>query len=254
MFLKEKQILNYFKILKIKKNDKLFIHGNSMALFQIYGKDAKVKTYLFWNCLKNYLGSNGTIIVPTFTYSLGKKCIYNKHISKSKVGQFSEDFRKNFSKVRSNDPLFSVSALGGNLNKINNLSYKNSFGKNSIFDYLYFNNVKILCLGCELDVVTFLHYIEQDINVPYREFKYFDTYSKNYSGKIKYERINFFCRIKKRKYKYNLKPLIKEMKKKNKISVTKFGRLRSYIFNSKDLFNICKKMLLKNNEYLIYDI
>ena len=44
------------------------------------------------------------------------------------------------------------------------------------------------------------------------------------------------------------------MKKKNKISVTKFGRLRSYIFNSKDLFNICKKMLLKNNEYLIYDI
>ena len=137
---------------------------------------------------------------------------------------------------------------------IKKLSYKNSFGKNSIFDYLYVNNVKIVCLGCELKVVTFLHYVEQVFNVPYREFKVFDAKILNEKNKMIKTKIQFFCRPSDRNYTYKLDPLKKEMIKKNKLNISKFGRIKSYSFKAKDFFITCKNILKNNNEILINEI
>ena len=254
MFLKQKQIINYLKKSNIKKGDTVFLHGNSMAFFQIEGKNAKIKTNLFWDSLIKFLGNKGTIIVPSFTYSIGRNKIYNLKKSKSKIGQFSEDFRKTFPVHRTSDPIFSVCAFGKERDKIKKLPYNNSFGKRSIFDYLYTNNVKIVCLGCELEVVTFLHYVEQVLNVPYRKFKFFYTYIKYKEKKIKKKKINFFCRLYEKKYKYNLNPLKREMIKQNKLFISNFGRIKSYSFRAKDFFRICKNILKKDNEILINEI
>ena len=54
------------------------------------------------------------LFIPSFTYSI-IKTIYLIIKSKSKIGQFSEDFRKIFLPERSNDPIFSVCAYGKNL-------------------------------------------------------------------------------------------------------------------------------------------
>ena len=90
---------------------------------------------------------------------LRKNIIQDYKKTKRKVGQSSEDFRKHFSETRSLDPIFSVSAYGKKKDDIKKLKYKNSFGRGSIFDFIYKKNARIICLGCELEVVTFLHYI-----------------------------------------------------------------------------------------------
>jgi aminoglycoside 3-N-acetyltransferase len=254
MLLKKKDIFNYFKKSNIKKKDIIFLHGNSMAFFQIEGKDSLSKTKKFWNLLIEFLGKDGTIIVPSFTYSIGKNKIFNIKNSKSKIGQFSEDFRKYFSQCRTSDPIFSVCANGKNKKKIKKLKYTNSFGKSSIFDFLYKYNVKIICLGCELEVVTFLHYIEQVLNVPYRGYKEFDTYSAYKNKKLKKQKIKFFCRLDGSKFKYNLNHLKKEMIKKNKLTRSRLGRVKSYSFKSKDFFNLTINILKKNNKALINEI
>ena len=216
MLLIKKDILNYFQKANIQKNDVVFLHGNSMALFQIKAKDSISKTNIFWNALIEYLKKDGTIIVPTFTYTLGKNKIYNYKKTKSKVGQFSEDFRKHFSETRSLDPIFSVSAYGKKKDEISKLKYKNSFGRGSIFNFIYKKNAKIICLGCELEVVTFLHYIEQVLKVPYRGFKKFNSLCLNDDKIIRKESIRFYCRPNKSKFTYNLDILKKEMLRKIK--------------------------------------
>lgn len=254
MLLNKKHILNYFQKTNIQKNDVIFLHGNSMALFQIKAKDSISKTNIFWNALIEYLKKDGTIIVPTFTYTIGKNKIYDYKKTKSKVGQFSEDFRKHFSETRSLDPIFSVSAYGKKKDDIKKLKYKNSFGRGSIFDFIYKKNARIICLGCELEVVTFLHYIEQVLKVPYRGFKKFNSFSLNDDKIICKENIRFYCRHNKSKIKYNLDILKKKMLRKNKITVSKLGRVQSYSFNAKDFFNIGYKILKNNNKVLIDEI
>lgn len=254
MFLDKKKIVSFLKKSNIKKGDTVFFHGNSMAIFQVEGSNPKSKTNYFWDCIFDFIGKNGTIIVPSFTYSINKDEVFNIKKSKSKVGQFSEDFRQFYLTERTSDPIFSVCTYGREKRNIKKLSFKNSFGKNSIFDYLYSKNVKVICLGCELKVVTFLHYVEQVLNVPYREFKMFNAKILNKKNKIINTKIKFFCRRSEINYDYNLLHLKKEMIKKNKLIILKFGRIKSYSFKAKDFFMECKKILKKNNEILINEI
>ena len=44
------------------------------------------------------------------------------------------------------------------------------------------------------------------------------------------------------------------MLRKNKITVSKLGRVQSYSFNAKDFFNIGYKILKNNNKVLIDEI
>ena len=254
MFLNEKKIFFFLKELNIKKGDTVFFHGNSMAIFQVDGSTSQKKTELFWNSVFNYLGKNGTVIVPSFTYSINKNKIFNNKKSISKVGQFSEDFRKTFSPDRTNDPIFSVCAYGKKSKIIKKLSYKNSFGKNSIFDYLYSNNVKLICLGCDLKSVTFIHYVEQVLNVPYRKFKVFNAKILNEKNKMIKAKIKFFCRLDNSNYYYNLNVLQKEMIKQKSIYTSHFGRIKGFSFKAKEFFQFCKKILKEDNKVLINKI
>jgi len=99
-----------------------------------------------------------------------------------------------------------------------------------------------------------LHYVEQVLNVPYREFKVFDVKILNEKNKMIKTKINFFCRVSDRNYTYKLDPLKKEMIKKNKLYISKFGRIKSYSFKAKDFFMTCKNILKNNNEILINEI
>ena len=254
MFLDKKQIISFLEKLKIKKGDTIFFHGDSMGLFQVKGSGPKEKTDFFWKCVIEFIGKNGTIIVPSFTYSINKKKIFDTNKTKSKIGQFSEDFRKNNLSGRTSDPIFSVCVYGKDKIKIKKLPYSNSFGKNSIFDYLYLNNVKLICLGCGLEAVTFLHYVEQALNVPYRKFKIFNAKILDKKRKIINKKIKFFCIPDNKDYNYDLNILEKEMIKKRKICASNFGRIKSYSFKAVDFFTICKGILKKDNKILINEI
>jgi len=254
MHLDKKQIFHFLKKLKIKKSDTVFFHGNSMALFQVKGENPKKKTDFFWKCVIEFIGKKGTIIVPSFTYSVNTQKIFDAKKTKSKIGQFSEDFRKTNLGERTNDPIFSVCVYGREKIKIKKLSFDNSFGKNSIFGYLHSHNVKLICLGCGIEAVTFLHYIEQFINVPYRNFKVFDAKILNEKKKIIKKKIKFFCRLDNKKYKYNHDILKKAMIKKQKLYFSNFGRIKSYSFNAKSFFLICKSILKNDNKILIDEI
>ena len=156
--------------LNISNSDLVMLHIDSAVCAQYKFKSNKKKVDFFCEELLDFFKDNGTIIIPTFTYSFTKKVNFNPKNSKSKVGYFSEVFRKKKEVLRTNHPIFSVAVKGKLEKKIMNCSIKDCFGNKTFFDFFYKNNGKIICVGCDLDRITFIHYLEQKLMVPYRYF------------------------------------------------------------------------------------
>lgn len=162
------------KNLGLKKNDIVFVHSDLSKLSSKYNV-IDICEDLFNSILK-IIGKESSLIVPTFTYeNFNKNRIFNNMETFSETGIFSEFVRLKKNSKRTNHPLFSLSGVGNNLDLIFKHTNRNSTGKGSPFERMLKFNVKILHIDIELvNACTFLHYIEEQMNVPYRYSKYFN--------------------------------------------------------------------------------
>ena len=58
--------------LKILRNDNIIIHSNAAGIYQFQNKKNSKKLKLFIESIKNYIGRNGTILIPTYNYDFTK--------------------------------------------------------------------------------------------------------------------------------------------------------------------------------------
>ncbi len=120
-----------------------------------------------------------TLIFPAYTFSFCNGMDFNVQESKTKMGILNEFIRLQKGAVRSVDPLMSNVLYGKNHELVTNVG-KNSIGENSTFDFLHKTSLKVkfLFLGPSIgDCFTYMHFIEERVNVPYR-------YNRNFTGKI----------------------------------------------------------------------
>ena len=99
-------------------------------------------------------------------------------------------------------------------------------------------------MGCDLDRITFIHYLEQKLEVPYRYFKFFDGSIVNKKKETKHK-IRYFVR--------NLSlDLITDLSKldgkkyKKYLGKIKFGRFYLKSISSKNLYKIGKSLIKKD--------
>lgn len=165
---KYQDIIDSFKKLGLKKGDRVFTHSN----LGFFGKceDAKSTSELcekFFNAFREVIGEEGTLIVPTFTYSFCKKNNFDPVETDSSMGIFSEYVRKLPEAVRSLDANFSVAAVGRDAKFLTENMPEYSFGKNSFWDR--FRNLDGKFLNLNFDSAsTYIHYVERELQVPYR--------------------------------------------------------------------------------------
>ena len=159
--------------LGLNKSDTVMIHGDAGVAAQYIWDNSNDPVSEFIKCLIAYF-ENGTVIVPTFTYSATKGEVFKPEEAPSQVGLFSEKFRQIKGVIRSHHPIFSVGCIGEKANYFANSRLTDCFGNQTLFDKLYNKDVKLIALGCGLERLTFVHYIEQSLNVPYRVFKEFN--------------------------------------------------------------------------------
>jgi len=168
----QKDIKLLLNDLGVKSDDVVMIHSALYTMGHIEnGANG------FYQALRNQVGENGTIIVPTFTYSYRRNQIYDIRKTKApnEIGVFSEFVRNRGHAVRSADPLFSMAAEGP---KAENLMKRDSlycFGANSIYEKIFQENAVILGFGISYStgLAAFMH-LEKLAKVDYRydlEFK-----------------------------------------------------------------------------------
>ena len=244
-----KEIKLALKKCGVKKNDTIMLHGDGGVAAQLKTNDKNKLSRLFDEIIK-YLGKNGTLLVPTYTYNVCKKKYFDVEKTPSELGLFSEYFRKRNKVYRTLNPIFSFAIYGKKIKYFKKSKYDTCFGKDSVFDLFNRINGKIVCLGCDIDRITFTHYVEEFHKINYRFFKKFKIKLK-YKKKIKNILSTYFVRKKNIKNKINLKKLYDFLKKNKKIKETEFGRYNILSIKAKTFFDSCIILLKKNRYSLI---
>jgi aminoglycoside 3-N-acetyltransferase len=119
------------------------------------------------------LGKGGTLVVPTYTYSIGRGQVYEIETTPSSIGDFPEVFRGRPNVLRSRDPMLSSAAVGPNAAAVLRNISQSCYGSHSTFQRLRELDAKICTLGLSLYWATFRHHIEEMAGVPFRFPKMF---------------------------------------------------------------------------------
>lgn len=191
-------ILEALHALGVRQGDTLFVHADLKSFGRpdrAISRDAFIEGFL--DALKEAVGARGNIIMPTFSYSFCKQENFDPKTTPSTVGILSEYFRKMSGVKRSADPIFSVAADGADAAYFTEVG-TNCFGENSIFEKLYKRKATLVFLGETFDI-TYMHFVEQTLNVPYR-------FIKKFTGNIKVGK-----EMKKFTFDYNVRPLDKDI-------------------------------------------
>lgn len=248
--IKDLCIKKSFKKLGLKKKDVVMIHGDAGVAAQLKFKK-KGKLYYFIKEILDYFSHEGTIIVPTYTYSFANTRLYDQKNSPSEVGLFSETFRKMRGVYRTKHPIFSFAVYGKFAKEVLNCDTSDSFGTNTVFDLLYKLNGKLVCIGCDLNRITFTHYVEQKCAVSYRYFKKFNGFLvKGNKTKIKVS-TNYFVRKKNITKGLSLDEFEQNALNQNILLNVPFGRFSMSSILAVKFNNLAIKMLTKNEKSLI---
>ncbi len=168
----------------VQKGDILICHLGMSKLGlpkELY--EGKTKFDVIYSAIREIIGNEGTLFVPTYTYSFCKGEIFDPLETPSQVGYFGEALRKLKGAKRSVDPIFSVAGIGPHAEKLLENLPHNCFGAGSFLDRLGQVRAKQCNIGVSLHFTSGMHYLEQLAKVPYRYPKLFSGYVKE-NGKL----------------------------------------------------------------------
>lgn len=245
------EISQSLKAAGIDSGDTVMLHGDSIVAAQLRSIPDDRRLQYFFEEVLNYLGKNGTLVIPSFSYSFTSSEKFDVLHSPSKVGKFSECFRSLFPKLRSKNPLFSVVAVGRLEEEFKSASVIDCFGEDSCFGMLKKYEAKLMCLGCNFNQVTFFHHVEQTFGVSYRYFKWFsgEIINGNHSESIK---TRYYVGNTELNYTLNLNRLKNDLIANQLLKMSPFGRIGSYAVSAVDFYNNAE-FLLRKNEYSLIE-
>jgi aminoglycoside N3'-acetyltransferase len=160
-------LVQHFLDLGVSKGMDVTVHSKLLAFGLI---DGGVDTV--YNALRAVVGSNGTIVVPTYTFLDSDTVAYDPLVTPSaNVGMLGEHVRLLPGAVRSLSPIHNHVAIGPKSGILCETSPKTSLGRGSDFEHLAREGFHLLLLGCEFsEGCTHAHHMEAMIGVPYREW------------------------------------------------------------------------------------
>lgn len=242
-------LIDTFLKLGIKKGDILCVHTELFNFgIPLLPKNEFLQTIL--DCFFEVIGKEGTLIMPTFTYSFCKNEHYDKINSKSKMGVLTEFFRKQKEVKRTNDPIFSF-AIKGAKKKLFLKDTTSCFGENSVYDILNKKNGKLILLGTQIVGYTFTHFIEEKVKVPYRYFKEFKGKIIFENGLEKDMKIDYYVRDLKQNSDFDIYKQIEILKKHNNFNLENFGNSCIVLIETKSYLDTTIQALNQNSQCLL---
>lgn len=173
----EQDVVEALAALDIQAGDTLFVHSNVGFFGRLAGAGSMNDCYAaFKRAFFRVLGTQGTLVMPTFSYSFCKQQAFDPDQTPGVCGMLSEALRRDPEALRSADANFSVAAVGRHARMLTDHAPSHSFGPDSVWE-------RFLQVGgqfCNLNFdagSTFVHYVEKCLHVPYR-------YDKDFTGTL----------------------------------------------------------------------
>ena len=148
--------------LGLERGDTVLVHSG------LSGMACRPETLLA--ALRDVLGTDGTLVVPTFTPSFRAESpdgVFDLEGTPSAVGYFSELVRTQPDARRNVDPTHSFAVLGGQAERFGSLHAQNTYDRNNVLGQLHEDETWVLAVGLERfgRSMTFFHYVEQRAGV-----------------------------------------------------------------------------------------
>lgn len=167
------------KIKRIKRGDVIYLISNVARIIKLAADHGeKFDPNKFIDTILDRIGSEGTLLIPTFNWDFCKGTTFDYYKTASRTGILGNAAIKRADFVRTMHPIYSCAVWGKDSGHILGLDTTNAFGGGTVFDYLSKVNAKALVLELNPSVgMTFFHHVEQKTGVPYR-------YIKTFSGSV----------------------------------------------------------------------
>ena len=201
------------------------LHSDAIVLAQLPPMSVEGRFAALFFALDEVLGAEGTLVVPTFTYSATKGEAFDPVRTPSAVGPLTEYFRRLPGVLRSRDPIFSVAARGRRAAEFAAAAVEDCFGPDSAFGLLDRRDGSLACLGCGLNRITFTHYVEQSVGVDYRYFKSFPAPIIETDGRETHVVSRYFVRDLERQTSIDLSALRTRLIERRRLAVRPVGRI-----------------------------
>jgi aminoglycoside 3-N-acetyltransferase len=228
----------------IRNGSTVLVHADAIVAAQFPPMADDQRLDLLIAAIEAAIAPDGTLVVPTFSYSFTKGEIFDVLKTPSAVGMVSERFRIQPGVLRSADPIFSFACKGPLASELCAIPVMECFGPDSVFAALHRLNADIVNLGCSLSRGgTFVHYVETAHGVAYR-------YRKEFSGTVvspncekRESSVIYNVRDLTRKSEADLQRLQERLLGEGKMSSADIGRSRILAVSANDLFETAWKML-----------
>lgn len=236
------------KELGIKKNDNLYIVTELFRLGRLENVHNSEKYYsLILDIITKIIGPKGTIFLHTYSFdrsSLEKNKNFISETTKSTLGGLPNLFLKK-KIVRSDHPLFSVSALGKNAKFVCENNSTHNYGYLSPYYKMMKIKTKILCLGSLISNNAFIHTAEHFMSAPYMYNKIFQkkVIKKN---KIINKSFIFFVEYVHLKFEHDFQKIYKLLNKNKLVKQKKINNGYISVCESNSFFNFICNILLKD--------
>lgn len=154
-----------FRALGLQAGDMVFVHSSLSSIGRVHGgAETVVDAFL------DVLGPGGTLVVPTFVFSQNKtpNSIFDPQHDPSEMGQITEATRTRPGARRSHHQIHSVGALGPSAEEITSHHGPSAWAADGPFWKIYELDMKIMLLGVPYLRCTYIHMLEQLVQVRYR--------------------------------------------------------------------------------------
>ena len=148
---------------------------NAKKQFNVSIKDKAGFCDLIINSLQEVVGGEGQLLIPVYTWDYCRCGRFDHKNTLGEVGVLGNHALKHRSDFkRTTHPIYSFMVWGKDSDYLYSLQNQESWGIQSPYEYLLNRGAKQLSLNVNTErSFTFVHYIENRLNVPYRYNKYF---------------------------------------------------------------------------------
>jgi aminoglycoside 3-N-acetyltransferase len=220
------------------------------ALVKSAGPDALMRSHI--DTLREIVGSSGTLIMPTFTYSACNDEVYDPRKTPSVVGSLTDYFWRQEGVQRSRHPIFSAAAVGPAAAQLLSMDDPDCFGAASLFGKLREANATYLMYGVNMwEGATYVYHSEQRASVRYRYIKEFDGRILRANGDVDEVPVPYFVRDLDLPYRDSWRPLQAESIAAEVTRMDETGRVPMLAHEAKSIDEFIRARLDQDADYLI---
>lgn len=168
--LRAEDILASIRAIVADDCDVLEVHSSISALAGLRHAPRK---WSFLKAIKTLVSEGKTLLFPAFTFSYTRGAGFELNGSPSETGILADWVLELHGAQRTPNPIFSFVVIGPKATQFLAADHRDAYGDASVLGLLRTCRAGALMLGASWNYLSYLHHMEQAMQVPYREYKTF---------------------------------------------------------------------------------